>query len=62
MPTDVAPSTRRSQALSFAVRGAAWSLGLFGLLRLREVEAAGLLPLTRLQSRLAEGAFGSPAN
>jgi exosortase/archaeosortase family protein len=61
VPTDVAPSTRRSQALSFAARGAAWSLGLFGLLRLREVEAAGLLPLTQLQSRVAEGAFGRPA-
>ena len=61
MPTDVAPSTRRSQALSFAARGAAWSLGLFGLLRLREVEAAGLLPLTQLQARVAAGAFGRPA-
>ena len=61
MPTDVSPSTRHSPALSFAIRGAAWSLGLFGALRLREVETMALLPLTRLQGRLAEGAFGIPA-
>jgi exosortase/archaeosortase family protein len=59
--TDVLPSTRHSRALSFAIRGGAWSLGLFGVLRLREVETAGLLPLTQLQARLAEGAFGRPA-
>ena len=61
MPTDVVPSTRHSQALSFAIRGGAWSLGLFGVLRLRGVETGALLPLTQLQARLAEGAFGRPA-
>ena len=61
MPTDVAPSTRHSQALSFAIRGGAWSLGLFGLLRLRGVETGALLPLTQLQARLAESTFGRPA-
>jgi exosortase/archaeosortase family protein len=61
VPTVVWPSTRHSQALSFAIRGGAWSLGLFAVLRLRGVETAGLLPLTQLQARLAEGAFGRPA-
>lgn len=45
----------------FAARCVAWSLGLFGLLRLSWTEAHVLLPLTRGQGRLAVGLFGTPA-
>jgi exosortase/archaeosortase family protein len=40
----------------------AWSLGLFGLLRLGWVETHALLPLTRLQGRLAVGLCGTPTS
>jgi exosortase/archaeosortase family protein len=39
----------------------AWSLGLFGLLRLNWVETHGLLPITRLQGWFAVGLCGRPA-
>ena len=60
MPTD-AVHPRNSQALSFALSGVAWSLGLFSLLRLRWLEAHAVLPFTQLQGRLAERVFGAPA-
>ena len=44
----------------FAARCVAWSLGLFGLLRLRWTEAHVVLPLTRGQGGLAVGLFGTP--
>lgn len=53
--------SRHTQPFDVALRGVAWSLGLFGLLRLSSVETYALLPLTQLQGRLAEGAFGAPA-
>ncbi len=59
MPTDTARS--RTRAVDFTLRAVAWSLGLFGLLRLNWVETHGLLPLTRLQGRLAVGLCGMPA-
>lgn len=60
MPTD-ASSHRRTQAREFAVRGVAWSLGLFGGLRLAWFETHAVLPLTHVQARIAQGAFGAPA-
>ena len=60
MPTDASPHPGR-QARNFALRGVAWSLGLFGLLRLGWFEAHAVLPLTQLQARLAQGGFGAPA-
>jgi exosortase/archaeosortase family protein len=59
VPTDTAPSL--THAVKFALRGVAWSLGLFGLLRLNWTEAHVLLPLTRVQGALATGLFGTPA-
>lgn len=59
MPTDTARGW--TSARSFTLRAAAWSLGLFGLLRLDWVETHGVLPLTRLQGRLAVGLCGTPA-
>ena len=59
MPTDTnAPQS--FAARNFALRALAWSLGLFGLLRLSSVETLALLPLTRLQGRIAAGALGAP--
>ncbi len=60
MPTDTARTW--THAGSFTLRAVAWSLGLFGLLRLNWVEAHGLLPLTQLQGRLAVGLCGVPAS
>lgn len=45
----------------FAARCVAWSLALFGLLRLSWVEAHVVLPLTRLQGDLGVAVFGTPA-
>jgi exosortase/archaeosortase family protein len=60
VPTDTARTW--THAGSFTLRAVAWSLGLFGLLRLNWVEAHGLLPLTQLQGRLAVGLCGVPAS
>jgi exosortase/archaeosortase family protein len=49
------------QGLDFALRGAGWSLALFGLIRLRWFEAYAVLPLTSFQARLAATGFGRPA-
>jgi len=51
----------RTRPASFALRAVAWSLGLFGLLRLPWIETHALLPLTRLESRLAVALCGAPA-
>src|SRR3954468_8445635 len=51
----------RTDAVKFALRGVAWSLGLFGFVRLGWVEAHAVLPLTALQSRIAVSGFGVPA-
>ena len=58
MPTDTARG--RTDAVKFALRGVAWSLGLFGLLRLSWTEAHVVLPFTRLQGGLAAGLLGTP--
>jgi exosortase/archaeosortase family protein len=59
VPTGTAPP-QPHQARNFALRGVAWSLGLFGVLRLPSVEAHAILPLTRLQGRIADITFGAP--
>ena len=58
MPTDTARG--RTDAFKFALRGVAWSLGLFSLFRLNWTEAHVVLPLTRVQGGLAVGLFGTP--
>lgn len=58
---DIAQAYRRSQARSFALRGALWSVGLFGLIRLGWFETHAVLPITRFQASLAAGGFGVPA-
>ena len=59
MPTDTVRS--RARATSFILRAVAWSLGLFGLLRLNWVEAHAILPLTHFQGQLAVWLCGTPA-
>jgi exosortase/archaeosortase family protein len=59
VPTDTSRGWTRAR--NFTLRAAAWSLGLFGLLRLDWVETHGVLPLTQLQGRLAVGLCGRPA-
>ena len=59
MPTDTARG--RADAVKFALRGVAWSLGLFGLLRLNWTELHGVLPFTRAQAAVAVGLFGPSA-
>ena len=59
MPTDTARG--RTDAVKFALRGVAWSLGFFGLLRLNWTEAHVVLPLTRVQAAAAVGLFGTSA-
>jgi exosortase/archaeosortase family protein len=59
VPTDASRS--RTRAVAFALRAVAWSLGLFGLLRLDWVEVHGVLPITQLQGRLASRLCGTPA-
>jgi exosortase/archaeosortase family protein len=58
VPTDTARD--RTDAVKFARRLAAWSLGFFGLLRLNWTEAHAVLPFTHLQGRLAVGLLGVP--
>jgi exosortase/archaeosortase family protein len=50
-----------TDAVKFALRAAAWSLGFFGLLRLTWTETHVVLPFTRMQAGLAVGVFGTPA-
>ena len=57
MPTDTTQG--RTDAVRFALRGVAWSLGLFGLLRLDWTEAHAVLPFTRVQAAAAVGLFGT---
>jgi exosortase/archaeosortase family protein len=60
VPTATAPDYRHTPALRFALQGLAWTLGLFGLLRLAWLETHAILPLTQFQARLAEASFGAP--
>jgi exosortase/archaeosortase family protein len=59
VPSDTVRS--RNPAASFALKAVAWSLGLFGVLRLNWVETHGLLPLTQLQGRLGVLICGTSA-
>jgi exosortase/archaeosortase family protein len=59
VPTDTARS--QTDAVKFALRGVAWSLGFFGLLRLNWTEAHAVLPFTRVQAAVAVGLFGTSA-
>lgn len=59
MPTAICAASS-TQARNFALRAVAWSLALFGLLRLPAVERLILLPVTQWQGRLAAGFFGTP--
>jgi exosortase/archaeosortase len=61
VPTDTAGYYPHTHARNFALRGLAWSLGLFGLMRLGWFETHAILPLTQFQARLAETGFGAPA-
>jgi exosortase/archaeosortase family protein len=56
VPTDATGS--RTDAVSFALRGVAWGLALFGLIRLSWIEAHALLPFTRVQAAAAATLFG----
>ena len=58
MPT--ATARAQTDAVKFALRAVAWSLGFFGLLRLNWTEAHVVLPLTRVQGGLAVGLLGTP--
>ena len=60
MPTDITPPPFR-EARNFALRAAAWSLGLFGLLRLNWIETHAVLPLIQVQAAVAVGLFGTSA-
>jgi exosortase/archaeosortase family protein len=57
VPTDTARD--HTAPFKFGLRAAAWSLGLFGLLRLNWTAAHVVLPFTRMQAGLA-GLFGTP--
>ena len=60
MPTDISRVDPRTQARNFALRGVAWSLGFFGLIRLAWFEAHAILPLTHLEAAIAQRGFGLP--
>ncbi len=59
MPTDTAHA--HTAARNFALRGVAWSLAFFGVLRLGWTEAHILLPLMHGQASLAATLFFMPA-
>lgn len=61
MRTDTSPSRSRQHARNYLFAAIAWSLGVFGLLRVGWVEAHLLLPFTQLQGRIAQAAMGAPA-
>ena len=58
MPTDTIPTSFRA-ARNFALRAVAWSLGLFGLLRLPWIQSHALLPVTLAQARVATALFAA---
>jgi exosortase/archaeosortase family protein len=49
-----------TSARNFALRGVAWTLALFALLRVAWFEGHAVLPLTQWQGRLAADWFGAP--
>jgi len=56
-----ATASGRTDAVNFALRGVAWSLGLFALLRLNWAEAHAVVPLIRAQAAVAARLFGTSA-
>src|ERR1035437_6749674 len=58
VPTDTTPTSFRA-ARNFALRAVAWSLGLFGLLRLPWIQSHALLPVTHAQARVATALFAA---
>ena len=52
---------RPTRAADFALRGLAWSLGFFGLLRIPWIEGHLVLPVIGLQAGQAARLFGAPA-
>ena len=60
MPTDTAPDLR-PHARNFALRAVAWSVVLFGVMRLGWFQTHALLPLTLFQGRFAQSRFGVPS-
>jgi exosortase/archaeosortase family protein len=60
VPTATVQARRSTLARNFALRGVAWSLGLFGLLRVAWFETHAILPITRAQASLALAGFGTP--
>lgn len=61
MPTDTLRSPLRSPARNFVLSAIAYSLAVFGLLKLSWVELHAVLPFTQMQGRLAAAAIGAPA-
>lgn len=59
MQTDTAPL--QTDTVKFALRAMAWSLGLFGLLRLNWIATQVLLPVTRAQGAAAVALLGTPS-
>jgi exosortase/archaeosortase family protein len=59
VPTDTSPS--RTRTAEFLLRASAWSVGIFGLLRLGWIESHALLQLTQWQGSLAAALCGQPA-
>jgi exosortase/archaeosortase family protein len=57
VPTGI---SRLPTAVRFALGAGAWSLGLFGLLRLGWIETQLVLPFTRAQAGMAAKLFGTP--
>jgi exosortase/archaeosortase family protein len=51
----------RTASVKFALLSVAWSLGLFGLLRLNWIETHAVIPLTLMQAAAAVGLFGASA-
>lgn len=47
--------------MRFAVRAAAWSLGLFGFVRVAWIQAHVVLPVTAAQATVARALFGTPS-
>ncbi|CAN5433042.1 hypothetical protein BH23ACI1_BH23ACI1_08810 [soil metagenome] len=60
MPTATPLHLPHSPALRFVLAAGAWSLGLFGVMRLGWFETHALLPLTLAQARIAERIVGPP--
>src|SRR3954469_3567177 len=61
VPTETLPAYRPTHARNFVLRGIAWSIGIFGLIRFGPFAAHAIVPLTEFQAWLAATGFGAPA-